>query len=306
MLKKVRKWALAGLAVLLVIGLTGCKIDRLTEKIDQEVGKQADKLNQEVGKQTDKLKQEVGKQADKIVTGTVQADKKFTQEQAAGGLSGLKIQNSVGTTKVTGSEEAKLAVDAKVTIRGANSKASAQSVMDMLELVQENQDGTAVYYLSANGKKLPEALDELKKTYGAALTLSVDYTITLPQTITEYAFDNGVGDLLLSDTAVSGRLTTGVGNIKLDKAVLLDDDLALSTGTGNLTLGVLQAEQAGKVTVEAGVGDIRLDMPEDAAYSLTVEAFMENEVKKDVNGGGPLFQLSTGVGDVKINGSKVK
>lgn len=305
MLKKVRKWALAALAVLLVIGLTGCKIDRLTEKIDQEVGKQADKLNQEVGKQTDKLKQEVGKQADKIVTGTVQADKQFTQEQAAGGLSGLKIQNSVGTTKVTGSEEAKLAVNAKVTIRGANSKASAQSVVDMLELVQENQDGTAVYYLSANGKKLPESLDELKKTYGAALTLSVDYTITLPQTITEYAIENGVGDLLLDDATVSGKLTTGVGNIKLDQAVLLDD-LALGTGTGNLTLGIAQAEQAEKVTVEAGVGDIRLDMPEDAAYSLTVEAFMENEVKKDVNGGGPLFQLSTGVGDVKVNGSKVK
>jgi hypothetical protein len=283
MFKNVRKWAFVALAVLLVAGLTGCKVDRLTKKINQEVGKQVDK----------------------IASGTVQADKNFTQEQSAVGLSGLKIENSVGTTKVTGSEEAKITVDAKVAIRGADSEESAKSIIDMLELVQESQDGTAVYYLAANGKKLPESLDKLKATYGSALTLSIDYSITLPHTITQYTIDNGVGDLLLSDTAVSGKLGTGVGNITLDKSVLMDD-LSLNTGTGNLTLGVTQAEQAQKVTANAGVGDIQLTIPEQAAYSLEIEAFMEDGVKKDVNGGGPLFKLNTGVGNVKINGSKVK
>lgn len=283
MKKNGRKWVLAGLAVLLVVGLAGCKVDRLAKKINQEVGKQVDK----------------------IASGNVQADKKFAQEQSAVGLSGLKIENSVGSTKVTGTEDAKIVVDAKVAIRGADSEESAKSIIDMLELVQESQDGMAVYYLAANGKKFPESLDELKSKYGAALTLSVDYNITLPHTITQYTIDNGVGDLLLSDTTVSGKLATGVGNITLDKAVLMDD-LSLNTGTGNLMLDVTQAEQAEKVTANAGVGDIQMTIPEQAAYSLEIEAFMEDGIKKDVNGGGPLFKLNTGVGNVKINGSKVK
>lgn len=280
-MKGLRKWGLIGLTVMLAAGLAGCKAEQFTKEIGKEIGNQAAKNS-----------------------GAVQAEKGFEQNQAAAGLSGLEIQNAVGNIEVAGVDEAEFAVKATVVIRGTDSEQTADVILETIELTQESRDGTAVYGLTVNGEPLADALKELKSKYGNSLAIAVDYAITLPQTVTAYSLTTGVGDLLLTQVTVSGKLTSGVGNISLAKSGFTDNTV-ISAGTGNVHLEADPLEQAQAVTVDVGVGDIRLDVPGEAGYSLDINAFMNERVKKDVNGGGALFKLNTGVGNVKVNGNEV-
>lgn len=281
MIKGLRTWAIIGLVAVLLVGLAGCKVDRFTKEIGKEIGNQVAKNS-----------------------GAVQAEQGFEQNQAASGLSGLEIQNAVGNIEVAGSDEAELAVKATVVIRGADSEKTAKVILETMELTQEGRDGTAFCGLTVNGEPLADALKELKNKYGNSLAITVDYAITLPQTITDYSLTTGVGNLLLTGVTVSGKLTSGVGNISLAKAILTDHT-TISAGTGNVHLEAEQIEQAQAVTVDVGVGDIGLDVPGEAGYTLDINAFMNERVNKDIGGGGTLFKLTTGVGNVKVNGNEV-
>jgi DUF4097 and DUF4098 domain-containing protein YvlB len=111
------------------------------------------------------------------------------------------------------------------------------------------------------------------------------------------------------------RIHTGSGNIELHE---VHGALRAEAGSGDVNI---DGEQTGEWDVRTGSGDVRLRLPDQAAFdlgastgsgrvivdhpvTLTVQGDLERaqrSITGKVNGGGPQLTVHTGSGDVHID-----
>lgn len=142
--------------------------------------------------------------------------------------------------------------------------------------------------------------------------------------------NTGSGDVDLQGIAGNVNADTGSGNIKVGMSG--DGSLRLGTGSGDITAshikGGLRARTgSGNITadgdvtsewsLETGSGDVSVSLPQNAKFELAAstssgdlnisrEIMMSGNVDKHrihgkVNGGGPLVQLSTSSGNIRLH-----
>ncbi|MBC8079737.1 MAG: hypothetical protein H7X86_05295 [Gorillibacterium sp.] len=216
----------------------------------------------------------------------------------ATGLTKLDIQNGVGDIKITVGKDDNITVKADVKVQGADTEEQAKEILELIVLIQEKDKETASYYAAAKGSESINLEKWLKDTYGSKLNLIITITATIPESIASFHVIEGVGNISIDDSNISGVITSGVGDIVL-KGVAFVEKTDITSGTGSIKVIARKVDQAKSVHAVAGVGDITLSIPEKASYSVDISAFMKDDVKQDYNGGGPLFTLKTGVGSVK-------
>ena len=121
----------------------------------------------------------------------------------------------------------------------------------------------------------------------------------------------GSGSISLTQTAPGDvEATTGSGSIDLQGVV---GSLRAKAGSGRI---VIQGTQAGDWNVDTGSGSIRVDLPDDAAFSLDAESssggitvdhpvtvqgkISKRHLRGEVRGGGDSLNLDTGSGSIKV------
>jgi hypothetical protein len=135
----------------------------------------------------------------------------------------------------------------------------------------------------------------------------------------------GGGNIKLSSATGKVDVSTGGGNIRLNN---IKGTVDASTGAGNITADILPEGQ-GKSEMNTGMGNITLYVPEAASVTIiatthvtmweedqnkleniksdfeptSVERHREAryiEAKFELNGGGPLIEVNTGMGDIEL------
>ncbi|UCH65198.1 MAG: hypothetical protein JSW63_11405 [Ignavibacterium sp.] len=135
----------------------------------------------------------------------------------------------------------------------------------------------------------------------------------------------GGGNIKLASATGKVDVSTGGGNIRLNNIKGIVD---ASTGAGNITADILPESQ-GKSEMSTGMGNITLYVPESARVTIIAtthvmmwdedQSKLENiksdfeptsverhrearyiEAKFELNGGGPLIEVNTGMGDIEL------
>ncbi|MCL6459672.1 MAG: hypothetical protein K6T85_16875 [Gorillibacterium sp.] len=302
-----------GMISLVLLGLVGCTSGDTTKKAKDNV---ATVQTQEMATQNDQDKpqetqteststQSQNRQAESTPTQSANtlAENNLEQSQAATGLTKLEINNEVGDTKIAIGKEDLISVKAEAKIQGANSEAQKKEILDQIILVQEKNAQTASYYVTAKGSKKTQLGSWLRATYGNKLNLNITLTVVIPESISSFSLVTGVGAIRMIDSDLSGSISVGVGDVYLEQVSLIGK-MDITSGTGNIKLAARKIDQAQSIHAVTGVGDLAVTVPEKASYSVDITAFMKDRVKQDYNGGGPLFTLVTGVGNVKLTEMK--
>ena len=153
--------------------------------------------------------------------------------------------------------------------------------------------------------------DDLKKLFSADL-LAVDVIVTVPQNVVldKINVKTGLGDVLLYGLfAETVTAETGLGDVECYDAREVRR-LELSTGMGDVTLGMAEALDGLNIALKTGMGDIDATLcgfETDYSYSLesgmgcvTVNGGYQNT--KVVRSGNQPYQLNaaSGMGDVSV------
>ena len=120
----------------------------------------------------------------------------------------------------------------------------------------------------------------------------------------------GAGKIRITDVDDEVRASTGSGSIELDR---IKGRVEANTGSGSIRA----SETAGQVTARTGSGGVNIQLPANGGFDLhahtgsggvtvnppiTMENFSEgrHDVRGKIRGGGPLVELSTGSGGVRV------
>ena len=120
----------------------------------------------------------------------------------------------------------------------------------------------------------------------------------------------GSGAIRITDVNDEVRASTGSGSIELDR---IKGRVEANTGSGSIRA----SETAGQVTAHTGSGGVTVQLPASGGFDLhartgsggvtvnppiTMENFSgsRNDVHGKIRGGGPLLELSTGSGGVRV------
>jgi Putative adhesin len=122
--------------------------------------------------------------------------------------------------------------------------------------------------------------------------------------------NTGSGGIRITDVGDEVRASTGSGSIELDR---IRGRVEASTGSGRIHA----SETAGQVTAHTGSGGVNIQLPATGGFDLhartgsggvtvnppiTMENFSgsRHDVRGKIRGGGPLLELSTGSGGVRV------
>jgi hypothetical protein len=121
----------------------------------------------------------------------------------------------------------------------------------------------------------------------------------------------GSGGIRIADVGDEVRAGTGSGSIELDR---IKGRVEANTGSGSIRA----SETAGQVTARTGSGGVNIQLPAAGGFDLhartgsggvtvnppiTMENFSgdRHDVRGKIRGGGPLLELSTGSGGVRVD-----
>jgi len=158
--------------------------------------------------------------------------------------------------------------------------------------------------------------------------ISIEYELTTPVQTTLHA-STGSGGLFVDGIQGPVEATTGSGGIR---AANITGEVSARAGSGGIELdsikgrvtaeagsgGVHADNLAGPVTAQTGAGGITMRLPASAGFDLRAQtgagrisvdppltvqsaSFGRHEVHGQIRGGGPLIELTTGSGGVRIN-----
>jgi hypothetical protein len=122
--------------------------------------------------------------------------------------------------------------------------------------------------------------------------------------------NTGSGGIRITDVSDEVRARTGVGSIELDR---IKGRVEANTGSGSIRA----SETAGQVTARTGSGGVNIQLPASGGFDLhartgsgqvtinppiTMEYFTggRRDVRGKIRGGGPLLELQTGSGGVRV------
>lgn len=82
--------------------------------------------------------------------------------------------------------------------------------------------------------------------------------------------------MLSPDVPLELDIESGIGNVKLDLQELHLKDIQLETGVGSITLALAFPQQSYRVTVESGIGETTIILPQGAAVRFESEIGLGN------------------------------
>jgi hypothetical protein len=221
----------------------------------------------------------------------------------------LVLDNDSGNISIIKSEDSQIKIEADKKVRGA-SQNDKKTVLENMNIVIE-RDGNVISIITETKNKR-DFWDWLKDEY-KTFQVTINYVISLPEGIKAIDISNGAGNIEIEDLSTEIKLNVGAGNIDIDEVISLGDN-KISTGAGNIRYdGNIDEIESFKVST--GAGNIEFDVPENSRMSLKantgIGVLNGSFIKKDsniklsfdddINGGGPKVEISSGVGNIKID-----
>lgn len=221
----------------------------------------------------------------------------------------LELDNNAGNIKIKKSDNSQIKIVAEKKVRGA-SQNDKNTVLENMNIAIK-RDGKVVRVI-AETKNNRDFWSWLKNEY-KAFQVTINYTISLPEGVKTIDVTTGAGNVDVDDLSAELKLDTGAGNVDIDKVIGLGSN-EISTGAGNINFdGNIDDLESFKAST--GAGNINFEVPEDSRMSLKantgIGVLTGSFIKKnsniklsfdeDINGGGPKVELSSGVGNIKVD-----
>jgi len=210
----------------------------------------------------------------------------------------ISIDTSVGNIEIKPSQDNYIDIQAIIKIKGDNEK-QKKELMDNIEVTLSKEGEKLILKVYPKNQEEEELWKWKAKKYDP-MDLNINFVIKVPQYILLFNLHSGVGDISVSDITGSIEANSGVGNIELDNIVFIKKSI-MKAGTGNAEVGVKNLSNAEEISIETGVGDIHINIPQDSSYDIDTKAFMEEAINDTVNGGGALIKAKASMGRVSIN-----
>jgi hypothetical protein len=226
------------------------------------------------------------------------AEGSFERTLRVSGALTLEVATGSGRIEVhTGSSNA---VVIRGRIRASNSWFASESPAERVRRLEQNppieQNGNSIRVGGARDRERDN-------------NVSISYDITVPEA-TELRAAAGSGAIRAEGIKGPARVTTGSGSIELSRITGAVDARA---GSGRILVHGLGAG----IVARAGSGSVTLQLTQTAAFDLSVRTgsggidvdhpmtmqgrLNRHSIEASVRGGGPLVDVSTGSGAVKID-----
>lgn len=218
----------------------------------------------------------------------------------------LLIDSDSGNISVEKSKSGKIEVEIEKKVRGGSAEDKKKLLENMNIKFERTGKSIRLNVLAKNG----EDFWKWKKDTYKPIQVSINYDILLPDGITAIETKMGAGNIEVDDITAKLSVQTGAGNIDINNVNVMTDS-QFNTGAGNIDFSG-KFDNVSSFDASTGVGNINFEVPEDTKFSLDVHtgignlsgSFIEERsddkfnFKGDINGGGPVVKLNTGVGNV--------
>lgn len=252
----------------------------------------------------------IGQTVEKTVDGQVERLKEngTTLELSASAqgdsASKLTLDNSVGNVEIQGTKGNEVTVKAKIWAHKSTfRKVDLQEVLDQAAVsITPEGEGLIV---STHAKDDPDrSLWEWAKEKYNYSEFSIDYTIGLPEHITDFRVTNNVGDITLTGLSGSYDVDNDVGRIVIVDAGITGES-KVNTSTGSIELSIGRMESGGNLYVNADIGSIEATLADSVNCDLETNADIGGvdgapKGKSKRGGGGPLLSLNASVGAITV------
>ncbi len=231
---------------------------------------------------------------------------------SASDLKELSVNVGVGVVTISRSSNENAEIIYTKNIRGDSEH--VKEVLDSIQVVTEAVGDKLVVEVKANNEDSEDFWQWVSKKY-KNINMSVDIDIRVPDNMDIIDINVGVGDILINDLRGRYKLASGVGKVKL-KDVSFRDKSDVTTGTGNIEVDC-EINDAISLSVQSGVGDVVILMPEDTGFDLDAvagvgsikgnlitpnkDSFVGGALKQKVNGGGIDLEVTSGTGSITVN-----
>lgn len=228
-------------------------------------------------------------------------------------LDELEIVNGVGEIRVSKGAGKNIEVHYDKRIKYISG--DAEKVSDTILVDTKVKGSKLIVEVRSADSKIQDLWQWLSEKF-RGINVSVDLDIKVPENVRVFEVNNGVGDINIADIKGSIKVNSGVGDVSLSD-VTLYDDCTINNGTGDIYIDA-SADDLSKLRALAGVGDVRIVLPEDTKLSIKAdtgvgniegslidridkEGFVSDSLKQDINGGGPVAKIDTGTGNIRID-----
>lgn len=255
---------------------------------------------------------------DKInFTGNIALDKGTTLTEElntarnAAEVERLDISNNAGDITVKRSSADDISIKAVKKVKGTNEDIKKEIMQNIDIIVDNDGNKLSVYPSTKDGKKddLWKWVDRLYK--GAQVT--IDLELEVPDNVKVYNVSNNAGKISFEEIAGELDLEQNAGNISL-KDVSLTGSNNIKNNAGNINISA-DINKAEKLSINSTASNIKLELPEKAAFELEIKLNAGNisgdflpgthvnsgTFKQQINGGGTKVIVTTVAGNVIIN-----
>lgn len=271
----------------MLFNLTGCTSNfEVNEDIVKDL---SDKITESVINTVDKEK----------------AEKTENHKLDASKSNELIINGSVGDIKVSCHDSKEAVIDVTVSAKSKDKEKAKKLLDEYTYSVKSELSAIKVDTAISNSKIFGED------------NIEVNLDIKIPASIAQITIVNNVGDIKLADikgnlkissnvgeirfenTDASYKATSDVGEIYLYKCIMRGES-EFNTNTGEISISASDISNAKKISAEAKVGDIKVELPETSDYKAEIHEFMEKE-RTEVHGDGKTkIELTTHVGNINF------
>lgn len=215
----------------------------------------------------------------------------------------LRLDHSVGSIKVSAYNGEEIRINTTVWFGKSTKPESRQRILDQAEVsvIEKGDQITIVTHPAGEQNKSLWAWAQ--KKYGFS-DFMIDYVIEVPSNIESYEIRNDVGVVELVDLKGSYELSSEVGSIRMDNAVITGKS-SIRTSTGSVEMHIAEMGKESQLNVKTEVGNIKATLDDSVQCTLVTKT----EVGKitgaakgtsEINGGGGELLLESQIGMITL------
>lgn len=227
---------------------------------------------------------------------------------AENNIASISSEIPAGNITINKSETGKIEIRAEIKVKGKDEDIKNDILNNSLIKLETNGDRAKLELQTKDG----DGFWQWHKKYFSGYLITINYYIEIPESM-EFDLSTGAGNISISDIEVALTASTGAGNISLNNTKLTNE-IEISTGAGNVNIGG-EFKDLNSLNIENGAGNITLSLPSTTAMELSIDTGvgnvggsivkdngLKNHSKQDINGGGPEVEISSGVGNISVDG----
>lgn len=280
-------------AAVSLIMLAGCT--SMKEKSDEAIGQAVGSLEQSVinvAEEWGQRSKEAGLSRD------------ISTNRQVGKATTLSLDHSVGNIKISAYDGEEIRINTTVWFGKSTKLESRQRILDQAEVsVTEKGDQLAIA-THPKGEPNTSLWAWAEKKYGIS-DFMIDYVIEVPATIESYDIHNDVGVVELVDLKGSYSLSSEVGSIRMDNAVITGKS-SIKTSTGSVEMHIAEMNEESQLNVKTEVGNINVALDDSVQCTLVTKTEVGGisgapEGTSEINGGGGEITLQSEIGTIVVN-----